>query len=34
VEFILSSTNKMPFSIDLLQLLPRISPIDAEIEIV
>jgi hypothetical protein len=33
-EFILSSTNKMPFSISLLQILVRISPIDDEIEIV
>ena len=33
-EFILSSTNIMSFSIGLLQLLARISPIVAEIEIV
>jgi hypothetical protein len=33
-EFVLSSTNKMSFSIDILQLLARISLIDVEIEIV
>jgi hypothetical protein len=33
-EFILSLTNIVPFSIGLLQLLTRISLIDAEIEIV
>jgi len=33
-EFVLSLTNKMPFSISLLQLLARMSLIDAEIDIV
>jgi hypothetical protein len=33
-EFILSPTNIIPFSISLLQLLARISLIDAEIKIV
>jgi hypothetical protein len=33
-KFFLLLTNKLPLSIGLLQLLPRISLIDAEIEIV